>query len=201
MDNLNTATVGAQTGTNVTEPVNEPGQTANTTNTKEVTNQTGQVVGNGSAQQEEKTFTAAELTAEVDRRVQQAQQKWQAELETRLKNERDEGARLAKLSAEERAKEEQKKAQEVFEKERQQYQRDKLEFETTKELAQRNLPISFAKLLAGDDADSTKANIESFQKEWAAALQKEIDNKIKGSAPKAGTETEIDAFLSGFTSK
>ncbi len=198
MDNLNTATVGAQTGTNVTEPVNEPGQTANTT---EATNQAGRPAENGKQQQEVKTYTDAELTAEVDRRVQQAQQKWQAELETRLKNERDEGARLAKLSAEERAKEEQKKAQEVFEKERQQYQRDKLEFETTKELAQRNLPVSFAKLLAGNDADSTKENIESFQKEWAAALQKEIDNKIKGSAPKTGTETEIDAFLSGFTSK
>lgn len=200
MDTMtNTATVGAQTGTdNVTVTANEPGQN---TGTQDVSNQAQQTSGNEQTQQEERTYSVAELTAEVDRRVQQAQQKWQAELESRLKSERDEGARLAKLSAEERAKEEQKKAQEKFEEERQQYQRDKLEFETTKQLAERNLPVTFAKLLAGSDADSTKENIENFQKEWASALQREIDNKIKGSAPKAGTETEIDAFLSGFTSK
>lgn len=181
------ATAGAEvTGANATENLNGTGQKV--TETTENTNQT----------QTEKTYSEAELSAEVDRRVQQAQKKWQADLEGRLKSERDEGARLAKLSADERAKEEQKKAQEAFEKERSQYMRERLEFETTKQLAELKLPVSFASLLAGADAEATKANIENFQKEWNAALQNEIEGKLKGSAPKSGAVSETDAFLTGF---
>lgn len=183
------ATAGAEvTGANATENLNGTGQNVVQTQSTENTNQT----------QMEKTYSEAELSAEVDRRVQQAQKKWQADLEGRLKSERDEGARLAKLSADERAKEEQKKAQEAFEKERSQYKRERLEFETTKQLAELKLPVSFASLLAGADAEATKANIENFQKEWNAALQNEIESKLKGNAPKSGAVSETDAFLTGF---
>lgn len=193
MADMVNATTGAEvTGAeNVTENVNGSGQQTGTAEQ-----------GETSAQKtENKTFTEAELSAEVDRRVQQAQKKWQAELETRLKSERDEGARLAKLSADERAKEEQEKAQKEFEKERAQYNREKLEFETTKQLAELKLPVSFASLLAGADAEETKANIDKFQKEWNSAIQSEIDNKLKGTAPKSGAVSETDAFLSGFNKK
>ena len=170
---------------NATENLNGTGQNVVQTQSTENTNQT----------QTEKTYSEAELSAEVDRRVQQAQKKWQADLEGRLKSERDEGARLAKLSADERAKEEQKKAQEAFEKERSQYMRERLEFETTKQLAELKLPVSFASLLAGADAEATKANIENFQKEWNAALQNEIESKLKGNAPKSGAATNEDSWV------
>ncbi len=180
------ATAGAEvTGANATENLNGTGQNVVQTQSTENTNQT----------QTEKTYSEAELSAEVDRRVQQAQKKWQADLEGRLKSERDEGARLAKLSADERAKEEQKKAQEAFEKERSQYMRERLEFETTKQLAELKLPVSFASLLAGADAEATKANIENFQKEWNAALQNEIESKLKGNAPKSGAATNEDSWV------
>lgn len=185
------ATAGAEvTGASATENLNGTGQKVETQTTE-----------NTAQTQTGKTYSEAELSAEVDRRVQQAQKKWQADLEERLKSERDEGARLAKLSADERAKEEQKKAQEKFEKERLQYKREKLEFETTKQLAELKLPVSFASLLAGADAEATKANIENFQKEWDSALQNEIENKLKGTAPKSGAVSETDAFLSGFNGK
>ncbi len=185
----NTVTVGAQVGGAdiATANVNGSGQSDNNTQT-----QTG------------KTYTEDEFKAELDRRTQQAiltaKEKWNEGLNERLKSERDEGVRLAKLSADERAKEEQKKAQEAFEEERSQYRRERLEFETTKQLAELKLPVSFASMLAGKDAESTKANIDTFSKVWSEAIQAAVEEKLKGRTPPAASsgQSESDPFLAGF---
>ena len=63
--------------------------------------------GNGQGQEENKTYSEKDFQSEVDRRVTEALKtahtKWQTEYETKLKAEKDEAARLAKMSADERA--------------------------------------------------------------------------------------------------
>ena len=171
---VNTGTVGAQVGgaENATENVNGAERSDNNTQT-----------------QPEKTYTEAEFKAELDRRTQQAiltaKEKWSEELDGKVKEAKDEGERLAKLSADERAKEEQKKAQEAFEKERSQYMRERLEFETTKQLAELKLPVSFASLLAGADAENNiigAYDVNGNQQMLSSGC-------LAGSLPTAATKT------------
>ena len=64
---------------------------------------TGNQEGQGNSNAEPKTYSEQEFNSEVDRRVTEAiktaQGKWQTEYEEKLKKEKDEAARLAKLSA------------------------------------------------------------------------------------------------------
>lgn len=174
MDTNTTATVGGTTvGATTTAAGNGPGQ-ANT----------------NSKQTQAKTYTAAELESEVDRRVQQAldtaQNKWNATLEERLKTEREEAAKMAKMTAEQRAEAERKQQQAKFEADKAQLMKDRMEYNAVKLLEEKSLPIKFAAMCVGEDEDATKANIETFAAEWAAALQKAVDERLKSTPPKTG---------------
>lgn len=166
-----TATNGVQNGANATDTNNGSGQ-----------NNTGTQTGG----QAERTYTEAEFISEVDRRVSQAQAKWSAELDKRLNLARSEGEKLAKMNANERAKAQFETDKQNFETERARYEAERLEFEAVKQLSEGKLPISFAKMCVGKDAEETKTNIETFKTAWGEALQNAINERMKGTTPKTG---------------
>lgn len=194
MDNNTTATVGGQTGQNATDNGNRTGQNSSDS-TANNTNSTANNTGSTSA---ERTYTAAELEAEVDRRVNQAQLKWAAGLDEKLSAAKTEGEKLAKMTADQRAKAEFEQQRTNFENERAQYQLERLEFEAAKQLGEQNLPISFAKMCVGKDAEQTKANIDTFKTEWSNALQAAVNDRMKGTPPKTGGSTGINADAAAF---
>lgn len=166
-----TATNGVQNGANATDTNNGSGQ-----------NNTGTQTGG----QAERTYTEAEFISEVDRRVSQAQAKWSAELDKRLDLARSEGEKLAKMNANERAKAQFETDKQNFETERARYEAERLEFEAVKQLSAGKLPISFAKMCVGKDAEETKTNIETFKTAWGEALQNAVNERMKGTTPKTG---------------
>lgn len=172
-----TATNGVQDGANATDTNNGSGQ--NNTNT-----QTGG--------QTERTYTEAEFISEVDRRVSQAQAKWSAELDKKLNSARSEGERLAKMNADERAKAQFQTDKQNFETERAKYEAERLEFEAVKQLSEGKLPISFAKMCVGKDAEETKTNIEAFKTAWGEALQNAVNERMKGTTPKTGNGENLN---------
>lgn len=187
MDNNTTATVGGQTGQNATDNGNRTGQ-----------NSSDSTANNTGSTSAERTYTAAELEAEVDRRVNQAQLKWAAGLDEKLSAAKTEGEKLAKMTADQRAKAEFEQQRTNFENERAQYQLERLEFEAAKQLGEQNLPISFAKMCVGKDAEQTKANIDTFKKEWSNALQAAVNDRMKGTPPKTGGSTGTNADAAAF---
>ena len=186
MEEQTTVTTGGGTG------VTADTQSATSTDT-----------ANGQAQNE-KTYTQAEFKSLSDKMVSKALEtakaNWEKGLEERLQNERDEAARLATLSAEERAKEEFNKKIKEFEEEKAQHKTERLQFECAKQLGESNLPVSFANLLTGKDAEATSANIKTFEDEFNKAVQAEVEHRMKGKAPlMGGTQSaDSDPFLKGF---
>ena len=166
-----TATNGVQNGADATDTNNGSGQ-----------NNTGTQTGG----QAERIYTEAEFISEVDRRVGQAQAKWSAELDKRLDLARSEGEKLAKMNANERAKAQFETDKQNFETERARYEAERLEFEAVKQLSEGKLPISFAKMCVGKDAEETKTNIETFKTAWGEALQNAVNERMKGTTPKTG---------------
>lgn len=163
-----------------------------TTKTKVNENQTTETTDSNASSGEdakkdvkkEKTFTQEELNDIITKRINKEKSKWMQSV--------SEAERLGKLSAEERAAEELKRQREELEAERRElkafkekYEKEQLLNQTSKELANKNLPIEFASILMGATAEATKENIEVFNTNFLKAVENEVNNRLKGKAPKS----------------
>lgn len=126
----------------------------------------------------EKEFTKAD----VEKAIENARKQWAAE--------QDQAARLAKLSKDERDKEQLRLDREQLDKEKAEFQRKQLVAETAEQLAEKGLSRAFAENICGKDAEETKAKIDILAKDWSANLEKAVDERLKGKPPKqtAGAE-------------
>lgn len=193
MDNVNAMSGGQVSGANGTDVQTDDAAMQN---------------GNQMGQNNTKTYTQEEfdkaLLAEADKRVnsalENARAKWEKEYSEKLKTEKDEAARLAKMSAEERKKEEFDKRIKDFEEREAKYNRERLEFECTKQLAAEKLPVEMSEMLTGSDAEKTKSNIETFKAVFSKAVENAVTERLKGATPPTKTkQDESDPFLQGFS--
>lgn len=151
-----------------------------------VVNQTNEADNKDSGKNDAKTFTQEELDAILAKRLEREFKKYSENLEA----EKAEAERLAKLSADERLKEEQTK----FEEERTQFLTQKAELEATKLLNQKGLPIEFTAYVTDLDVEKMTSNIEAFETVWNEALAKEVGNRLKSKTPTTSTTTVAEAM-------
>lgn len=135
----------------------------------------------------------------ISEEMESAKEGFKKDFETRVNAEREDAAKLASMSAEERAKFEMDKKQKDFEAERQQYVSERAEFEAAKELAAQNLPVVFAHMVADADKDRMLDNISIFKSEYLKAIEAGLSQRLKGSAPRISKEIPegSDPFLNG----
>lgn len=145
----------------------------------------------GGAEPPEPTKTeptpALSVEEQIKAAVAEAKTDWQKEYDAKLAAEKEEAARLAKMSAEERAKAEFDKRVKDFEDREAKHNAERLTFECTKLLASEGLPVEMAEMLTGADAETTKANVESFKNAYSKAVQDGIDKKLRGRTPRTQT--------------
>ena len=125
---------------------------------------------------QEKLFTQEEVNNIVEKRLNKEKNKW--------KNEVDQAKRLAEMSAEDRAREQFKIEKAEFERQRAEFERERLLVQTQRELSTKNIPVEFADMLVKEDAESTKAAIDSFASLYNQSVEKGVSNKMKGRPPK-----------------
>lgn len=138
--------------------------------------------GEGSQGGKEKTFTQTELDRIISDRLTKAEQKFKEKLEA----EKAEAEKLAKMNADERAKAEFEKQQKKFNDDKQAFERERMELETTKMLAAEKLPVEFAKMLMGDTAEATKTNVEAFKTQFSEAIEAAVTERLRGNPPRGG---------------
>ena len=155
-------------------------------------------------EQTEPTFTQQQVDDIVNKRLARERAKFDEQLKSKV----NEAERLAKLGEEERKQEELRMQQEQFneqlkefEEMKRQFERTQLLNETQKQLGDKGLPIDFAEMLIGKDADTTKANIEMFESKWAENSQKAVDNKLKNSSVSPRTPVKGDTEVKKDPSK
>lgn len=139
------------------------------------------------APEPEKAFTRAD----IDKAIAAAKAEWKAGLKEQLDSARSEGEKLAKMTAAERKAEEERIEREKFEKERAEFERKSLISEVKSQLADKGLPVSFAEMVAGADAETAKKNIELLGGEWSKAISAAVDERLRASAgtPKTGSDS------------
>jgi hypothetical protein len=134
-----------------------------------------------------KTFTEdevkAQIQAETDRKVtkalETAKAKWAEEEQAKVKQAEE----LAKLSEKERAAKELEIQRTEFEQEKSKFERERLTLQTEKELINENMPPEFAQFIVAETGEQTRANINTLKASWQAAIEKAVDDKVKGRTP------------------
>ena len=148
-----------------------------------------QEVSQGTTEQEQtqeptvKTFTQEE----VDKMIQKRLSRERKDIEAKIEAERREAEELAKLSEAEKQKKLFEKQVAEFEATKRAFEQEKLLNETSKQLASKNLPIEFAEMLKAQDAESTFENIKVFEAKFNEAVERLVNERLKGKTPKAQT--------------
>ena len=136
---------------------------------------------------EVKTFTQDEVDKMISKRLQRERK----DIEAKIEAERKQAEELAKLSEQEKAS----KLLELKEKELNDkikaFENEKLLNETSKQLASKNLPIEFAEMLKGNDAEKTFENIQLFEVKFNEAVEKVVTERLRGNVPKTTTSSSV----------
>lgn len=113
--------------------------------------------------------------------------------------------RLAKMTETERVKEkmaqkakERDEERKTFEQEKRAFELEKMKMQTEKELVKRKLPADFASFLVTDNAESTKQNLDSFEKMFGSAIETAVADKLRGKNPPMTSITKVDTKSSTF---
>lgn len=144
------------------------------------------------------TLTEEELEkkvqSETDKRVTEAlktsRSNWEKEYDQRVKKERDEATRLAKMNEDERQKEMDKKREADLAARERALNLKEMENEAMRILGQKDLPVVFARQLLGETAEDIQSNITSFEKAWNAELDKRVAEKLRGKVPPADGQSQ-----------
>ena len=127
---------------------------------------------------EEKTFTQAELDKILNKKFAQWQKKTE---EAKI-----EAERKAKLTEAEKLAEERKE----FESMKRQFEYEQRVNSTSKVLASNNLPIEFSDFLVADTEEATTQRVDLFKNAFNEAVEKLVNERLKGSVPKVSTGTK-----------
>ena len=139
---------------------------------------------------EVKTFTQDEVNEMISKRLQRERK----DIEAKIEAERKQAEELAKLSEQEKAS----KLLELKEKELNDkiraFENERLLNETSKQLASKNLPIDFAEMLKGNDAEKTFENIQLFEAKFNEAVEKVVTERLRGNVPKTTTSSSVQSI-------
>ena len=132
---------------------------------------------------EVKTFTQEEVDKMITKRLQRERK----DIEAKIEAERKEAEELAKLSEQERQMKLFEKQVKEFEETKRAFENERLLNETSKQLASKSLPIEFAEMLKGNNAEKTFENIQLFETKFNEAVEKVVTERLRGNVPKTTT--------------
>lgn len=131
-----------------------------------------------------------EHQAEFDRRVNKAldtaRGKWEQDKEAAVAAARTEAEKLAKMSAEDKARHAQETREKALADKEAAVTRRELRAQALEALAEKGLPKELAGLLVYTDADACGASLASVEGVFREAVQAAVVERMKGTTPGAG---------------
>lgn len=135
----------------------------------------------------ERTFTRAEFGKAVAAEIAKARATWESEQAEALELAKSEGERLAKLTKDERAKEEEaKRIQAIEERERAIAERE-MKMATMALLVEEGLPQEFLGHVLAPTAEEVKAKISDLRNVFDKEVEKRVNERLVQSTPRRGT--------------
>lgn len=133
----------------------------------------------------------AKLDSEADKRsaaaIAKAKSKWEADQKQAIEDAKNEGAKLAKMSAEDKLAEEQKQREESFKQREAELNKRELSYSTKDLLAEQGLPADMAdSLIALGDADAIKSAVGTLKASVDSAVKEQVEKAVQSSKPATG---------------
>ncbi|CAK1232021.1 hypothetical protein LMG30237_ALEAABJJ_00412 [Fructobacillus tropaeoli] len=149
------------------------------------------------AKETPKTYTQEELDKEIEReaerRVAKAKKGWDEQLDGKLSEAKTEGAKLAKMSAQEKADAEAKERADKLAAREAELNKRELTANVRDVLAEKDLPSELADpLVALGDADLINQTADSISRLISERVNKEVDNKLSGGGKPTGEPSQLE---------
>lgn len=152
-------------------------------------------------EQQEKTFTQADIDKIVNERLAREKKKIEKaneeKYQAQLKAELEESEKLAKMNEADRLKAKAEKERKAFEAEKARYLEERKEFEqakiktqTMQMLGERNMPVELAQFIQSNTADEIMDNVTVFEKCFNEAVEKLVNERLKGRTPGVSTSNK-----------
>lgn len=139
----------------------------------------------------DKTYQS-EFDKRVAKALETAKGKWETEKATELENAKTEAQKLAKMNAEQKAKYEEDKRLAELDKREKDITTRELKATAYETLAEKGLPKSLAEVLNYTDAESCNKSIEAVEKAFQSAVEKAVNEKLRGGNPPKDTKGKAD---------
>lgn len=145
----------------------------------------------------DKTYQS-EFDKRVAKALETAKGKWETDYNQKLEDAKTEAAKLAKMNADEKAKYEKEKQEADYQKRLKDLTTRELKAEAYETMAEKGLPKDLVEILNYESADTVKASMEAVAKAFQGAVEKAVNEKLRGNgAPKGGAGSNEATTLSG----
>ncbi|OCZ53801.1 DUF4355 domain-containing protein [Dehalobacter sp. TeCB1] len=152
------------------------------------------VAASGTGQQTDKTYTAEELAQQVQEQVQKSlaaeKEKWEKDSESKVTAAvaaaQEEAVKMAKMTDDEKAKAALAKQQADIDAKAQALTQKEIRMDAAAVLTEKKLPAEALDFVVGNDAKTTTENIDKFAKVFNDAVQKSVEDRLKGTTPSGG---------------
>ena len=134
----------------------------------------------------ERTFTRAEFEKAVAAEIAKARATWESEQAEALELAKSEGERLAKLTKDERAKEEEAKRLKAIEEREQAIAEREMKMATMALLVEEGLPQEFLGHVLAPTAEEVKAKISDLRNVFDKEVEKRVNERLVQSTPRRG---------------
>lgn len=133
----------------------------------------------------EKSYkTQEEFDQAFAARLERERKKLEKDFEDKLKHERTEAERLAKLNDDERKTEEQRKREEDLERRERETTLREMRLQARDMLLDKGISDTLVDMVVDVDADKTKSNIDKLATVFNKAVEEQVKEKLKGETPK-----------------
>jgi len=142
----------------------------------------------------------------IGEKIGKAKTQMEQDYQERLEAAKTEAEKLAKMNADQKAEYESKKRLEEIEKREKDITTRELKALAYETLAEKGLPKELADILTYTDAEATNKSIESVEKVFRSAVEKGVNERLKGDPPKGGNggnggNAEFDSIKKIFSQK
>lgn len=137
-------------------------------------------------EKKERTFTRAEFA----KALSAERSKWEAEQAQVIEAAKSEGERLAKLSKDQRAKEEEEQRLAALEKREQAIAMKELRLETQSILVEEGMPVEFLDIVLDNTAEKVKENISNIRSVFDKEVERRVNERLVQKAPRLGNSSK-----------
>lgn len=140
----------------------------------------------------------SEFDKRVAKALETAKSKWEMDYQAKIQEAKTEAEKLAKMNADQKAEYEKQKREDELAKREKDITTRELRATAYETLAEKNLPKELVDILNYESAETCNKSIEAVEKAFQSAVEKAVNDKLRGGNPPKGGQGSNSQSTFGF---